>query len=104
MDSFQFPAWYQSSAGPGLSKTIVNMVLGLLPVINLFMQTQGQTILPAEVNSWVSLAVFGYFAVQAAVGYIRSKAVAQDKMVAIANNANAVGSVSAADFNRITRV
>lgn len=100
MDSFQFPAWYQSSAGPGLSKTIVNIVLGLLPVINLFMQTQGQMILPAEVNSWISLAVFVYFAIQAGIGYIRSKQTAEAKLKAVA----AVGSVSIADFNRITRV
>ncbi len=100
MDSFQFPEWYKSSAGPGLSKTIVNMILGILPVINLFMQTRGEMILPAEVNSWVSLLVFGYFAVQGAIGYIRSKKVAQTKMQAL----KALGNIPQADFIRVTKV
>lgn len=102
MDSFQFPAWYQSSAGPGISKTIFNMAGALLPVINLFMSSTGHgvTIIPADLNSWISLAVFIYFCVQALIGYVRSKNIAQEKMKAVGS----IGNLSIAQFNQITKV
>lgn len=68
-----FPAWYQSSRGPQVSKTIFNIVGSFLPVINLALQSKGIELLPEQVNFWITIGVFLYFSVQATIGYVRSK-------------------------------
>ena len=67
-----FP-WYKSTDGPGLSLTLSSDALMFLPVANLALSNVGLNILPAQVNLWVSLAVFVFFAARAAYGYIRAK-------------------------------
>lgn len=70
---YDFPAWYQSSTGPQISKTIINIAGNFLPVINFALQSKGINILPDAVNTYVTLAVFCYFSIQAAIGYVRAK-------------------------------
>ncbi len=102
MDSFEFPEWYKSSAGPGTSKTLFNIAAAFLPVLNMFLQSTGHsiTVIPDQLSSWISLAVFTYFAIQAGIGYVRSKTAAEAKMKALAS----LGGINHADFSRITRV
>lgn len=100
MDSIQFPAWYQSSSGPQLSQTIVSIAGNVLPVLNFMLQSRGINILPEAINPWISLAVFTFFSIRAAIGYVKSKQVAEAKLKAVAS----LGNVSIADFNRVTRV
>lgn len=68
-----FPAWYQSTRGPQVSHTIMSIVGSLLPALNLVLSSKGVNILPEDVNAYVSLAVFAFFSVQAAVGYVKAK-------------------------------
>lgn len=71
----EFPSWYQSSQGPQVSQTIFNIVASFIPMINLALASKGINLLPEQVNFWITLAVFLYFSVRAALGYIKAKKV-----------------------------
>lgn len=69
-----FPEWYQSTAGPGISKTILGVVLNLLPVFNLITAQFGWGVLgEGTLNAVVSAGVFLVFSVMSVWGYVRSK-------------------------------
>lgn len=67
-----FP-WYKSTAGPGISSTVVGVVGNLLPMLNALLMARGMTIGPAWADLLVTLAVFGFFSIQALIGYVRAK-------------------------------
>ncbi len=70
-----YPAWYLSSNGPKVSKTIFNIAGSILPMLNMFLTSKGINPIPLndDASSYISLAVFAYFSVQAGIGYVRSK-------------------------------
>lgn len=72
-DEIKLPAWYQSTAGPGISATLINTAGSALPLLNFMLQAKGIQILPADLNFWITILVFAYFAVMTAVGYVRAK-------------------------------
>jgi hypothetical protein len=67
-----FP-WYASTAGPGVSMTLFNIIGTLLPMINLALASNGIQILPGWANLIVTFLVFAWFAGRAAYGYVRAK-------------------------------
>lgn len=67
-----FP-WYASTGGPGVSMTLFNLAGTFLPMLNLMLASSGINLLPGTVNLAITLAVFVYFAVRAAIGYVRAK-------------------------------
>ncbi len=69
-----FP-WYASTQGPGLSSTLLNLAGTLLPVLNLLLAKYGIAILPDWANMAITLGVFGYFGIKAAIGYVKAKKV-----------------------------
>lgn len=71
----EFPAWYQSSAGPKVSATIIGLVGNVVPMLNLLLASRGINIMPAGINEIVSTIVFVVFSVKALMGYIRAKQV-----------------------------
>lgn len=75
LPSVELPAWYQSSAGPGLSSTLINLAGNIIPVVNFFIASQGINILPANVNALITTAVFVFFSIRAGIGYVRAKKV-----------------------------
>lgn len=73
--TIQLPAWYQSTAGPGISQTIISIAGNIIPVINFLLASKGINIMPATINSIVTVLVFLFFSATAALGYIRAKKV-----------------------------
>lgn len=67
-------SWYQSTQGPQISQTLSNLAASLLPVINIALSSQGVNILPSKVNLIISIAVFAFFGIRSAIGYIKAKA------------------------------
>lgn len=65
--------WYKSTGGPGLSLTLTNNALTILPMLNLLLASKGINILPSTLNLVVTVAVFFWFAGRSAYGYIRAK-------------------------------
>lgn len=70
-----FPAWYKSTAGPQISKTIFNVVGSFLPVFDLVLLHFNVSIpgLSDTVQALIASGVFVYFAIQSMVGYVRAK-------------------------------
>lgn len=65
--------WYQSTAGPGVSSTLTNLATTLIPVANLALASAGINLLPAQINGWISVAVFLFFSVKVAIRYVQTK-------------------------------
>lgn len=91
MNPENLPGWYKSTAGPGVSQTISNIALSFLPVLNLALASKGIEIMPEDVNFWVSLVVFFFFAVQAGIGYIRSKKILGARIGALRSQVSSLG-------------
>lgn len=72
-DNFTNLEWYKSSAGPGVSQTLINIAGNFLPMLNMILAYKHINVLPGPVNFWISLAVFIYFSIKAAFGYIKAK-------------------------------
>lgn len=90
-----FPAWYESTNGPEVSKTIFNIIGSFLPVFDLLLMHFGITIpgLSETINALIATVVFLYFAVQAAIGYVRAKNVLAARVEALASQVRAAGGV-----------
>ena len=88
---YNFPAWYQSTTGPQISKTLMNIAGNILPMLNFVLQSRGINILPESVNTWITLIVFFYFSIQSAIGYIRAKTAMGVKVANLAQKVEALG-------------
>jgi len=73
MASIKLPKWYKSTRGPAISTTILNISGTALPVLNMVLMRYEINFLPATIELWVTLGVFLWFSIQAAIGYIKSK-------------------------------
>lgn len=72
--------WYQSSAGPGVSSTLISIAGNIIPIANLVLAQNGVNLFPAQVNGWISLGVFLFFSARAAYFYVRAKSVFAQKL------------------------
>lgn len=86
-----YPAWYQSSTGPGISQTITNIVGNVIPILNLFLASKGINIFPEAVNDYISMGVFIFFSIRAAIGYVKSKKVMGAKILQLQSSLESSG-------------
>lgn len=93
MNENELPKWYQSTNGPQVSKTIINILASILPVINFALASKGINIMPDSINSVVTLLVFAYFAIQAVIGYVRAKIIMQQKVAGLEAHVRSLGGV-----------
>lgn len=85
------PDWYLSSKGPQISQTIISISANVLPVLNLVLASKGINILPESVNTYVTMGVFAFFSIRAAVGYIRAKKVLGNRVRVLNEQVRALG-------------
>lgn len=87
------PDWYQSTQGPQISQTIFNIVATFLPVLDLVLMHFGVSIpgLSQTLQALIAMAVFAYFAIRAAIGYVKAKAQLQAQVAALAGQVRAAG-------------
>jgi len=86
--SINFGEWYNSTQGPGISKTLVAIAGSILPVAFLvFGYKTGSTvddqtvrIFSDNVTSIIYFVVYIFFAIRAAIGYVKSKQLLQAKL------------------------
>lgn len=78
-----YPAWYQSSTGPGVSQTIINIIGNVLPILNLVLAKHGVNILPESINDYISMGVFLYFSIRAGIGYVKSKKIMGERILSL---------------------
>lgn len=71
--NIEYPTWYESTTGPGVSQTIISIVGNIVPILNMLLASKGVNILPEAINGWISLAVFLFFSVRAGIGYVKAK-------------------------------
>lgn len=69
----QFPSWYQSTVGPQISGTLIGIAGNVIPVLNLVLASKGVNLLPEAINPYITIAVFVFFSVKAAIGYVKAK-------------------------------
>lgn len=70
------PPWYQSSSGPRISSTILNILGNVLPILSLVLSSKGIHFVPAPLENfkvYIDTAVFTFFSIRAAIGYVKSK-------------------------------
>lgn len=91
MNEENFPAWYQSTRGPGVSTTITGIALNMLPMINMIFASRGVNILPETINFWVSLGTFLIFSSMAGYGYIKSKVATEARIGALRQQIESLG-------------
>lgn len=95
-DLEQVLPWYASTQGPGISKTVINIAGNVLPMLNLVLASHGVVIGPAWLNLIVTLAVFGYFSIQAVIGYARAKQALGSHIVSLRRSLNRLQASTAA--------
>lgn len=73
--SIVLPAWYESSAGPGISRTISSIALNMIPLANIIAMAYGHSlsIVPEVLNFWITILVFIGISIRTGIGYIRAK-------------------------------
>lgn len=100
-NNFTFPAWYESTTGPGTSQTIMNILGGFLPMLNMFLASKGIKILPESIEPWVNLSVFIYFSVRAMIGYVKAKRALGSRIAYLEEKQNIKVGVATANAEKV---
>lgn len=91
-----FGDWYNSTQGPGLSRTLVSIVAGIIPVAALIISTRsGSQVDPASLNAlqtnaatFIYAIVYAVFTVRAIVTHVQAKKTLQAKFLRLSASLN----------------
>lgn len=84
-----FGDWYNSTQGPGLSRTIVSIVAGIIPVAAIIISTKsGNQVDPASLSvlqtnaaTFIYAVVYAIFTIRAIVTHVQAKKTLQAKFL-----------------------
>lgn len=91
-----FGDWYNSTQGPGLSRTLVSIVAGIIPVAALIISTKsGSQVDPTSLNvlqtnaaTFIYAVVYAIFTIRAIVTHVQAKKTLQAKFFRLSASLN----------------